>query len=555
MAITEAPLATTPIRANPWPWAILAAGAALALAHLPLLVQHASQIWLRPHYQFFPLVLVGAVVLFARAVHRLGPLTPGSPVISWLVLGGAWGLLAVAEVLRSSWLGAVAALASLAALLFAVGGRQLLMRGLPALILLAVAIPPPFELDRPLVLSLQALTARWGSQVLDALGVFHVLAGHVVEVGGRQFLVEEACSGINSLFSILACTLFLAFWVRRSIVLTLLLVASAVGWVLAVNVLRVVLVVYSGTVWGFDLATGWRHEALGMGLFGVALFLVWSTDRLLVFLTAPNRPLPGQPAPTVAQPVEPDLGPTHWGFGLSWMATAAISLAYLSVLGTHVALYGAPVLGSAATASPALEALDATVLPEKLGVWQRCGFETQTRNPGSAFGEASRVWTFQGPRNQAFVSLDYPFPTWHDLTRCYTSQGWQIEAQNVSTEATQGAGNGLVEVVLTKPAYRSAYLLLAQFDAHGTVLEARRGGMFLSLHRHDSALRRLTGTSGTSAGDPPGPIYQLQLFVESPSLLTPAEQAEARVLFLHALEAVREAAGTPAVHPTMMEGS
>ena len=42
----------------------------LLLAHLPLLVQHATHMWNRPHYQFFPLVPIGAVVLDRKSVVR-----------------------------------------------------------------------------------------------------------------------------------------------------------------------------------------------------------------------------------------------------------------------------------------------------------------------------------------------------------------------------------------------------------------------------------------------------------------------------------------------------
>ena len=46
-----------------------------------------------------------------------------------------------------------------------------------------------------------------------------------------------------------------------------------------------------------DLSEGWRHEALGAGLFVVVLGLIWSTDRLLLFLTASSAAAPPKPRP------------------------------------------------------------------------------------------------------------------------------------------------------------------------------------------------------------------------------------------------------------------
>src|SRR5438477_618134 len=75
---------------------------------------------------------------------------------------------------------------------------------------------------------------------LVLLNIWHVMSGPGVEIGGRRLLVEEACSGIRSLFSVLAATRFFGLWVRRPPVRALCLVLSAVGWVLLGNIVRVV---------------------------------------------------------------------------------------------------------------------------------------------------------------------------------------------------------------------------------------------------------------------------------------------------------------------------
>ena len=170
-------------------------------------------------------------------------------------------------------------------------------------------------------------------------------------------------------------------------------------------------------------------------------------------------------------------------------------------------------------------------------------FGVRTRNPGSEFGETSRVWTYQRGPNAAAVSLDYPFPGWHDLSRCYTTQGWTIEDETVV--ATEDGGR--VELQLSKPGYRSGFLLFCEFDGRGTTLAPRGGGADLSLHRHAAALRRLwerwRGESCCGADDAEGPIYQLQLFIEGYSTLTPEEQELARRLFARARDALRRQQG------------
>jgi exosortase len=521
-------------------------GGILALACGPPLILHLQQIWLRPHYQFFPLALLGAAVLAWARLQGLGALTPGPAGKTALLLAAAWGLLAAAELLYSSWLGAVAALVLLAAVLYGVGGGRLFRAALPAWVLLWLLVPPPFELDRRLILALQAWTSWWSSSVLDFLGVFHVLAGNVVEINGRPLLVEEACAGINSLFSVLACTVFFVFLVRRPPVRAVLLIAAAVGWVLAANVARVVGVVYLLDRCDLDLTTGWRHDAFGMALFGLALVLIWSTDRLLLFLAAPAAPVVRKTyaAPAGAEPSRPAAVPNptrlpdlRRAWVASWPVAACFAVLALAWPGWYRLAAG---VGASPPdqIAPRLGALAGNSMPRQLGKWERQKFTTETRNPGSAFGETSRIWRYRLGSSLAAFSLDSPFPGWHDLTRCYTGQGWTVDGEVVHPGATGDPEKalGYVELKLTRAGYRSGYLLFCQFDGRGQCLEPRRGGASLSLHRHQSILRRwwdrMHGVSEDSGSDPPGPVYQLQWFVESYAPLTAAEQAQARAAFL-----------------------
>src|SRR5262249_45521662 len=162
-----------------------------------------------------------------------------------------------ASILYSPWLGAVAALVTVAALAYGIGGKSLLRRILPAWVFLWLLIPPPFGLDGRLISMLQTLTSRFAGRVLDTFGVFHVMAGNVVEVGEQRLLVEEACSGIHSFLTVLVVTVFFVLWARRPLLPAALLVVAAVGWALVGNVARVVGVTVFSTQWGFNVTTGW----------------------------------------------------------------------------------------------------------------------------------------------------------------------------------------------------------------------------------------------------------------------------------------------------------
>jgi len=178
----------------------------------------------------------------------------------------------------------------------------------------------------------------------------------------------------------------------------------------------------------------------------------------------------------------------------------------------------------------------ATSLPSEVGVWQRRSFHPEARRAGSAFGEQSRVWQYQGTRHAALFSLDYPFPSWHDLTRCYTGQGWRIEDQEIVPVDEESA----VCVRLSKPAYRSGYLLFTLIDTTGRPLEPRLGGAYVALHRHGTTLEQVRQRlRGEAPGPTEGTAYQLQLFVESSTPLSLEEETEARALFARLVGEVR----------------
>lgn len=522
-------------------WDAIALAIVATLAHLPLLTQHAAWLWQRPHYQFFPLVLIGAGVLAVTRI-RTGSLgRPRSTAIAAAGFSASWLLLALADLLASPWLGCVAFMTLLPTLVYAAGGKDMCRQALPAWVLLWLVIPPPLDLDRVLMFKLQNLTTEWSSALLDVFGVFHFRAGNVIEVDGKKLMVEEACSGINSLYSLLSCTLFLVFLTRRGWGRGSLLIAAAIAWVLAMNVARVTGVVLLETRWGVNVSTGWRHEVFGILLFSMAVGLLLSTDQLFSFLT---RSVPQACGTRAAAPgSESVLGPKQpLGHGLHRLAMLGIP-AFLLLL-----------IAGWATQKPSLEVElassklaipDKDRLPKRIGPWDQAEFAVQTREAHSFYGEQSSVWRYSTGRQNAVVSLDYPFPSWHDLTWCYTAKGWHIDAQSVRTDL--GVDGGLVEVSMTQPTHRHGYLLFGEFNSRGQPLSGRPGGIEASFFRHQTTLLRLRswlGFDGEQHIDPIGPVYQFQVFWEGYDRLPPEDEALVTNLFVQAQAILRESLGT-----------
>src|SRR5262249_8371272 len=118
----------------------------------------------------------------------------------------------------------------------------------------------------------------------------------------------------------------------------------------------------------------------------------------------------------------------------TWLASWVVAGVYGLLVLAHVGAYGFGVgSGTDRTGRVAssLGRLTSPTRPERGGEWRRQHFAEQSRNPGSAYGEFSRVWTYRRGHLEATISLDSPFTEWHELTVCYVNQGWGTGAETV----------------------------------------------------------------------------------------------------------------------------
>jgi exosortase len=512
-------------------WPVGATLAVMGVAYLPLLVLQARLTWGHPHYRFFPLIVLGAGLIGARAPSRLGRLVPGGGRCLTAMLGSSWALLAAACAVGSAWLATVGAMVALLAIAHALGGGRLMRSLLPAWGLLWLAIPPPLGLDYQLVTLLQGQATSLSSRVLDMLGVFHLREGTVIRLTSGRLLVAEACSGIHSLFAVLAGTLFLVVWTRRSAVRGCALIAAAVTWVFLGNVGRIVAVVYVGTPGRLDLSTGWKHEAVGLVVFALALGLTASSDCLFSFgrnvlylrRTLAQQALIGSP-----RAASPDRIAMADGSGMrtrlpALSRTRLASWRLAAVFGVLIVVQPLLIrslledyLLPGPLAAGQLRAVHASDLPAFWGPLEQQAFSTVERDRGSDEGRFARRWTYRWAARSIVVSMDGPFQGWHELTRCYVANGWTVRERSVQSTGTHAGAIAVVRLV--RPEGREGNLLFSVFNEHGAVLEPDNfGGRLGLLDELRNCWRRQSRQR----------TYQLQLWTEGSTALTPSDLGQA----------------------------
>jgi exosortase len=488
-------------------------------AFLPSAALYYAQLWNLPHYQFFPWAWLGAAVLTRRALQDPRPTRPPSRALDFCFVACSLLLLAAAIFLDSPWTACLALCAALWALAYDACSSGALNRYGPAMLMLGTTLRPPLGLDSALIVSLQRVTALAAAGVLDLLEITHYLAGNVLVVPGRRLLVEEACSGVNSLFSAGCGTLFYLLWCRRGRLASLLLLTSVPLWVVVANTVRVAATAVLRVQYDIAADEGRLHDFLGLAVFALAMLLIVSTERLFHFYAAlvAEDFVPGSPA-----------APAAWGGThrrrYSFIVPACAGFVLLPLQGPavlerwHAARHEVQSRG--------LPELGREFVPPPTSDWRTLGFERVQRDRGSVLGERSQTWNFAFRDGRLVVSLDYPFVGWHELTECYRTQGWQVESRQMLPHSEVE----FVEVDFRDPRTRTYGLLIfCLVDAKGIPLPPPSDGELDELWARIRARAQRLFDPRARAVDQ-GLSYQLQVFLEAYHRPSDAERAELRRL-------------------------
>jgi exosortase len=120
---------------------------------------------------------------------------------------------------------------------------------------------------------------------LFAVGYPIANTGVILTVGQYQLMVADACSGLNSMFSLLALgTLFMYVMRRKSVLHNAIMLASILPIAFVANIVRVILLVLLTYHFGDEAGQGFLHGAAGIALMLVSLAIFLVLDALTAFL-------------------------------------------------------------------------------------------------------------------------------------------------------------------------------------------------------------------------------------------------------------------------------
>lgn len=268
-------------------WPALLVGSFLA-AYTPTFLSLLNGPWQTEQEGHGPLIIAASIWLVwqSREQLRAATLAP-APIAGWIIL--IFGLLMM-FLARTQGVLTFEALSAIPVIV----GCILLLAGWPMLRVLAFpvgflffAVPvPDWAIDAATV-PLKVFISDAVTRVLYAAGFPVAQNGVMIMIGSYQVLVKDACSGLNSIFALSAIGVFYAYAFRWDTkIRSLFLLAAIVPITIIANFIRVIALVLITYYGGIDLLEGPLHDFTGLGLFVVAVVLLFLFDGVLALCSS-----------------------------------------------------------------------------------------------------------------------------------------------------------------------------------------------------------------------------------------------------------------------------
>ena len=197
----------------------------------------------------------------------------------WLVAGACF-LFLLGQLAAEFFLARISFVFLLAGLTWTFWGLPRLQTMAFPFVLLLTMVPLPALVYNAVAAPLQLKASALATDISQAIGVSIYRDGNVIHLATTSLGVAEACSGLNSLSSLVVGSLLLGYLANASLLGRIVLTVLSVPLAIAVNVLRV-----AGTAiladYKPEYAEGFYHLFSGWLIFVVGFGLLWLLGKLI----------------------------------------------------------------------------------------------------------------------------------------------------------------------------------------------------------------------------------------------------------------------------------
>jgi exosortase D (VPLPA-CTERM-specific) len=169
------------------------------------------------------------------------------------------------------------------------GWRAFRLLWVPLLILIFM-VPLPEFLYQNFSAQLQLLSSTIGVWFIRLVGISVYLEGNVIDLGGYQLQVAEACSGLRYLFPLMTIGFLIAYFFKAAFWKRALLFLSSIPITILMNSFRIGTIGVMVEHWGVQIAEGFLHEFQGWVVFMASGAVMVLEMMLLARADAGRRP-------------------------------------------------------------------------------------------------------------------------------------------------------------------------------------------------------------------------------------------------------------------------
>ncbi|OYW46174.1 MAG: hypothetical protein B7Z33_09250 [Sphingomonadales bacterium 12-68-11] len=252
---------------------------------VPTMLFVAGETWSREEGAHGPIVLMTGLWLVWRKWPSVRPLF--AMPAGWAVAALLVPLLLLFMVARITQIIEIEGYVMYAALLVAlyglIGGAAMRKLAFP-LIYLAFMFPPPETVIYTLTMPMKVAISEGAIALLQQFGYPIGGTGVTIQIGQYQLLVAAACSGLNSIVSLSALTVFYIY-VRHAndLRFALLLLLFVLPVAVAANFIRVLILILLTYHAGEATAQSFIHDLAGLTMFALGLALIFLVDQGLSY--------------------------------------------------------------------------------------------------------------------------------------------------------------------------------------------------------------------------------------------------------------------------------
>jgi exosortase len=249
-----------------------------------LLVLHLSSFWsVDPQYSFGWVVPLMAGFFFWKKWRTCRAAPIGSRQ-RWAVIGSVSAAVVLAAVWFVheavpdwsvvNWIFALVVVVHLFSLLAFQWGKSSALHFLFPISFILCAVPWPQRLELALVQGLMKGIAAGTAEIVTWLNVPALAVGNIILLPAGLVGVDEACSGVRSLQSMLMASLFLGELLGMRTWARFVLVSLGLILALFFNLVRTVALVWIANTQGFSAFEKW-HDPAGLSILCLSFLLLW----------------------------------------------------------------------------------------------------------------------------------------------------------------------------------------------------------------------------------------------------------------------------------------